>query len=126
LEIEKHKYISALEMFNLNPKINKLMSKIIVIQNYPIDSILVNKDRLASIEMVSSFYKPDVDLVISISTYRDINYIKLLYNDELYTAQNLDNIGNKFLRMFQYLIDNISTHVTAEMLCNVTKGNENR
>ncbi|BCJ94177.1 hypothetical protein acsn021_17460 [Anaerocolumna cellulosilytica] len=120
-EIDKHKYISGLELFNLNPKLNAAMNKILVVQNYPVDSILVYKERVVSIELVSSFYKPDADLIVSNSTFRDSNYIKLLYNNKIYTANHINKIGNKFLQAFQYLADNSDKQITAEMICNCIK-----
>ncbi len=83
----------------------ELFNSIVVIENYPLDNALANKDNNLSIDSYSIVSKTNFDLTVGIDTFDGIK-IELLYNEALFTHDVIERICGHFESIILEMIKN--------------------
>lgn len=99
LMIERRKYESS-SLVNIKSYIDSneiLFDTVLVVENYPIDYIIKNNNKL-KIESYYSCSQTNFDLILIIEIHNEIQF-RLLYNSKLYDKKFIKSIFNHFLRI---------------------------
>jgi len=84
VELETHKNIENSDLMSISPDSFKAtLNVVLVIQNYPVSELLLSKDSSVSIQLQSSFYEIDSDIVIGVKAFGSTIDVEISYKQTI-------------------------------------------
>jgi amino acid adenylation domain-containing protein len=82
-----------------------LFDSIVVIENYPLDQILTDKNNALSIHSYSIFVQAGFDLMVSISMHPGVEII-FSYTKKLFSFDTIERIALHFKKIIHFILEN--------------------
>lgn len=89
---------------------NELFDSIIVVENYPLDSILTNYQDVIDVRSVESISTNHYKLTIEISFLDEIK-IDFVFNHNVFTEESIELISNDFQQVINHFVENFDKPV---------------
>lgn len=102
IEIQNQSYASLKDLVKHYHKIN--FDSVIVIQNYT-KSFKMFKSNIMKVELISSHYVIDIDLLISVRTLSDCLEVEFCYNKDLYSENVIKDMNKELYNVLEEFID---------------------
>ena len=88
-----------------------LFDSIIVIENYPLDKELKNRDGILKLESYSTFEMTNFDIAVAISLFEEME-IKFIYNGDLFYRETIERMAGHFANIIESMVANSNVEVS--------------
>jgi len=110
-EYESTSLVSIKEYSEIDNR-EELFDTVIVIENYPLDTKLIDENGGLSVNSYSMFEKTNYDLSVAVIISEDIE-VHLIYRKETFNEENISALFHRWILILKHMIDNPGEKLSA-------------
>lgn len=88
-----------------------IFDSIVIIENYPLDRVIENKNGVLNIDSYSMFEMTDFDLTLTITTFNGIE-LNFGYNKNKFELNTIQSFANQYSKLLKDIVSNPDAHLS--------------